>query len=133
MVEINATFGIAMRNFEAYPNLPDAAALIDYGVRMEALGYESLWVWDHILLGVDPPFPIIEALSLLTAAPARTRPPTPGPGHRTPGPDPQNPGPGRQNPGWFWAHFWNWTAAFGRPFGTGQLLLGALLELDSCF
>jgi alkanesulfonate monooxygenase len=73
MVEINATFGIAMRNFEAYPNLPDAAALIDYGVRMEALGYESLWVWDHILLGVDPPFPIIEALSLLTAVAARTR------------------------------------------------------------
>ena len=73
MVEINTPFGIAMRNFEAYPNLPDAAALIDYGVRMEALGYESLWVWDHILLGVDPPFPIIEALSLLTAVAARTR------------------------------------------------------------
>ena len=73
MVEINTTFGIAMRNFEAYPNLPDAAALIDYGVRMEALGYESLWVWDHILLGVDPPFPIIEALSLLTAVAARTQ------------------------------------------------------------
>ena len=73
MVETTTTFGIAMRNFEAYPNLPDAAALIDYGVRMEALGYESLWVWDHILLGVDPPFPIIEALSLLTAVAARTR------------------------------------------------------------
>jgi len=66
------TFGIAMRNFETYPTQPDAAALIDYGVRMEALGYESLWVWDHILLGVEPPFPIIEALSLLTAVAART-------------------------------------------------------------
>jgi alkanesulfonate monooxygenase len=66
------TFGIAMRNFETYPQQPDPAALIDYGVRMEALGYESLWVWDHILLGVEPPFPIIEALSLLTAVAART-------------------------------------------------------------
>jgi alkanesulfonate monooxygenase len=61
-----------MRNFQAYPDLPDARALIDYGVRMEELGYDSLWVWDHILLGVDPHFPIIESLSLLTAVAART-------------------------------------------------------------
>lgn len=66
------TFGIAMRNFQAWPELPDAQALIDYGVYMEELGYESLWVWDHILLGVDPHFPIIESLSLLTAVAART-------------------------------------------------------------
>jgi len=66
------TFGIAMRNFTAYPELPDAQALIEYGVRMEALGYDSVWVWDHILLGVDPHFPIIDALSLLTAVAART-------------------------------------------------------------
>lgn len=65
-------FGVAMRNFQTYPEIPDAQALIDYGVRMEALGYESLWVWDHILLGVDPHFPIIDALSLLTAVAART-------------------------------------------------------------
>jgi probable F420-dependent oxidoreductase len=66
------TFGIAMRNFTAFPELPDAQALIDYGVRMEALGFDSLWVWDHILLGVDPHFPIIDSLSLLTAVAART-------------------------------------------------------------
>jgi probable F420-dependent oxidoreductase len=69
----NATvFGIAMRNFTKYPEMPDAQALIDYGVRMEALGYESLWAWDHILLGVDPSFPIQESLSILTAVAART-------------------------------------------------------------
>ena len=65
-------FGIAMRNFTKYPEMPDARALIDYGVRMEELGYESLWAWDHILLGVDPNFPIHEALALLTAVAART-------------------------------------------------------------
>src|SRR5262245_36439063 len=43
-------YGIAMRNFTKYPEMPDARALIDYGVRMEELGYESLWAWDHILL-----------------------------------------------------------------------------------
>lgn len=65
-------YGIAMRNFTAFPQLPDARGLIDYGVRMEELGFESVWVWDHILLGVDPHFPIIESLSLLTAVAART-------------------------------------------------------------
>ena len=65
-------FGIAMRNFTKYPEMPSAKELIDYGVRMEELGYESLWAWDHILLGVDPNFPIHEALTILTAVAART-------------------------------------------------------------
>ncbi len=65
-------FGIAMRNFTRYPEMPDARALVDYGVRMEELGYESLWAWDHVLLGVDPSFPIHEPLLILTAVAART-------------------------------------------------------------
>ena len=64
--------GIAMQNFTAAPAMPDAKALLDYGVRMEQLGYESVWVWDHILLGVDPYFPILDSLSVLTAVAART-------------------------------------------------------------
>ena len=47
-------FGIAMRNFTKYPEIPSAQGLIEYGVRMEELGYESIWAWDHILLGVEP-------------------------------------------------------------------------------
>ena len=65
-------FGIAMRNFTKYPEMPSATELINYGVRMEELGYESIWAWDHILLGVEPNFPIHEALILLTAIAART-------------------------------------------------------------
>jgi len=64
--------GIAMQNFTAYPEMPDPQGLIDYGVRMEELGYESVWVWDHVLLGVDPHFPILDSLSVLTAVAART-------------------------------------------------------------
>ena len=67
------TFGIAARNFTAYPEMPDANALVDYGVKMEQLGFDSLWVWDHILLGVEPNFPIIDSLTLLTAIAARTK------------------------------------------------------------
>ena len=40
---------------------------------MEQLGFDSLWVWDHILLGVEPNFPIFESLTLLTAIAARTK------------------------------------------------------------
>ena len=65
-------FGVAMRNFTRYPEMPNARALIEYGVRMEQLGYESLWAWDHILLGTDPSFPIHETLTILTAVAART-------------------------------------------------------------
>ena len=72
MTGLSNTFGVSMRNFQRFPDLPDAQELVEFGVRMEELGYDSLWVWDHILLGVDPHFPIIDALSLLTAVGART-------------------------------------------------------------
>lgn len=65
-------FGIAAHNFTAYPEMPDPKALIEYGVRVEELGYDSLWVWDHMLLGVDPNFPILDSLTVLTAVAART-------------------------------------------------------------
>ncbi len=66
------TFGLAMRNFTTWPELPDPEGLIDYAVKAEALGFDSIWVWDHIFLGVEPPFPILEALTMLTAIAART-------------------------------------------------------------
>jgi alkanesulfonate monooxygenase len=66
MTTLHNTFGIAVRNFTAYPEMPDARALVEYGVKMEELGYDSLWVWDHILLGVDPNFPIVDSLKLST-------------------------------------------------------------------
>jgi probable F420-dependent oxidoreductase len=72
MPGLHNTFGIAVRNFTAYPEMPDARALVEYGVKMEQMGFDSLWVWDHILLGVEPSFPIVDSLTLLTAIAART-------------------------------------------------------------
>ena len=66
------TFGLAMRNFTTWPEMPDPQGLIDYALKAEALGFDSVWVWDHILLGVDPPFPVIDSLTLLAAIAART-------------------------------------------------------------
>ena len=67
------TFGLAMRNFTTYPEMPDPRALIAYATRAEELGFDSVWVWDHIFLGVDPPFPVIDSLTLLAAVAARTQ------------------------------------------------------------
>lgn len=72
MTELTNTFGLALRNFTTYPEMPDPKALLQYAARAEELGFDSLWAWDHILLGVDPPFPILEPLSLFAAIAART-------------------------------------------------------------
>jgi len=72
MTEFSNTFGLAMRNFTSWPEVPDPAALFAYAARAEALGFDALWVWDHIFLGVDPPFPVLDSLTLLTAVAART-------------------------------------------------------------
>jgi probable F420-dependent oxidoreductase len=68
----SSTYGLAIRNFTTYPDVPDPRALIAYAVKAEALGFDSIWVWDHIFLGVDPPFPVLEALTTLAAMAART-------------------------------------------------------------
>jgi alkanesulfonate monooxygenase len=73
MTVLDRTFGIAAQNFTAYPQMPDAEALVQYGVRMEELGFDSIWVWDHMLLGVEPNFPIIDSLTVLTGIAARTK------------------------------------------------------------
>jgi alkanesulfonate monooxygenase len=62
-----------VRNFTAYPEMPDVGALVEYGIKMEQRGFDSIWAWDHVLLGVQPNFPIVESLTLLTAIAARTK------------------------------------------------------------
>ena len=73
MTTLHNTYGIAVRNFTTYPEMPDGKALVEYGVTMEQMGFDSLWVWDHILLGVEPAFPVFDSLTLLTAIAARTK------------------------------------------------------------
>jgi alkanesulfonate monooxygenase len=65
-------FGLAIRNFVGPGEVPDIDAIYAYAERAEALGFESLWAWDHILLGVEPSFPIIDSITTLGAVAART-------------------------------------------------------------
>jgi alkanesulfonate monooxygenase len=66
-------FGLAIRNFVGPGEVPDIDAIYAYAERAEALGFESLWAWDHILLGVEPSFPIIDSITTLGAVAARTK------------------------------------------------------------
>ena len=66
-------FGLAIKNFVGPGEVPDVKALYAYAERAEALGFESLWAWDHVLLGVEPSFPIIDSITTLAAIAARTR------------------------------------------------------------
>jgi probable F420-dependent oxidoreductase len=64
--------GLALKNFVGPTETPDVDALLAYAERAEALGFESLWAWDHLILGVEPAFPILDAVGTLTAIAART-------------------------------------------------------------
>jgi alkanesulfonate monooxygenase len=65
-------FGLAVKNFVGPTETPDIDALVTYAQRAEALGFESLWAWDHVILGVEPSFPILDAVGTLTALAMRT-------------------------------------------------------------
>ncbi len=65
-------FGLAIRNFVGPREVPDVQGLYAYAQRAEELGFESLWAWDHILLGVEPSFPILDSITTLGAVAART-------------------------------------------------------------
>lgn len=64
--------GLAIKNFVGPSETPDVDAILAYAERAEALGFESLWAWDHVILGVEPAFPILDAVGTLTAIAART-------------------------------------------------------------
>src|SRR5258705_3348507 len=66
-------FGLAIRNFVGPGEVPDIPGLYAYAERAEALGFESLWAWDHVLLGVEPSFPILDSITTLGAVAARTK------------------------------------------------------------
>jgi alkanesulfonate monooxygenase len=69
---MSVDFGLAIKNFVGPTEQPDIDALYAYAQRAEELGFESLWAWDHIILGVKPAFPILESITTLTAIAART-------------------------------------------------------------
>lgn len=55
-------FGLAVGNFTPASTAPTVDGLAEYARSAEGLGFDSLWVWDHLFLGSRRPFPFYEAL-----------------------------------------------------------------------
>lgn len=66
-------FGVALRNFAPVSELLNIEEVLSYAELAEKLEFDSVWVWDHILLGTKRPFPFLESLSVLAAVAVRTR------------------------------------------------------------
>lgn len=67
-----ARFGLALENFTSAAKTPDIQQLLTSARRAEALGYSSLWAWDHLFLGSRQPFPQLEALTTLAVLASHT-------------------------------------------------------------
>ncbi len=65
-------FGLALRNFTPHPETPSVPEIVAFAERAEALGYDSLWAWDHLLLGSARPFPVLDSLTILGYLAAHT-------------------------------------------------------------
>ncbi len=65
-------FGLALRNFAPHTEPLDLEGIVAYANQAEELGFDSLWAWDHILLGSKRPFAFLESLSVLAALSATT-------------------------------------------------------------
>jgi len=66
-------FGLALQNYVAPGESISPRALVEHAIKAEALGYFSIWVWDHILLGSKSVFPVHDSLTTLTAVAATTK------------------------------------------------------------
>lgn len=64
---MTVSFGLAIKNFTNAAETPNADDLLGYARLAEAHGFESLWAWDHIILGNRVVFPVLDSLTTITA------------------------------------------------------------------
>lgn len=69
-------FGIALETFTPPGKSPSKTSVLEMAKAAEKFGFDSVWAWDHLLLGSRKVFPVIEStttLSFLSAATSRIR------------------------------------------------------------
>ena len=65
-------FGLALQNYVAWDEEITFKELIEHARLAEELGFNSVWAWDHIILGTKRFYPIHESLIVLAAAASHT-------------------------------------------------------------
>jgi len=66
-------FGVALQNYTAADEHVHPRELIDTAVIAEEKGFNSVWVWDHLILGSKRYYPIYESLIILSAVATHTQ------------------------------------------------------------
>jgi alkanesulfonate monooxygenase SsuD/methylene tetrahydromethanopterin reductase-like flavin-dependent oxidoreductase (luciferase family) len=66
-------FGVALESFTPPGKNPSFESMHRMAYTAEALGFDSVWVWDHVLLGSRRVYPVLDSLTTLMAIGARTR------------------------------------------------------------
>jgi probable F420-dependent oxidoreductase len=65
-------FGIALESFAPPGKTVSTTSILQMSATAEALGFESVWTWDHLLLGSRKVFPVLDSLTTLSAIGAKT-------------------------------------------------------------
>jgi|SRR5579872_1557459 len=59
-------FGIALETFSPPGKSPERESIVRMAKTAEKLGFDSVWVWDHLLLGSRKVFPVLDSLTTLS-------------------------------------------------------------------
>jgi alkanesulfonate monooxygenase SsuD/methylene tetrahydromethanopterin reductase-like flavin-dependent oxidoreductase (luciferase family) len=65
-------FGIALESFTPPGVSPDTKTIFEAATIAEELGFDTVWVWDHLLLGSKKVYQVLEPLTLLAAISSKT-------------------------------------------------------------
>jgi alkanesulfonate monooxygenase SsuD/methylene tetrahydromethanopterin reductase-like flavin-dependent oxidoreductase (luciferase family) len=65
-------FGTALESFTPPGIVPDIRKIFETSTMAERLGFDTVWVWDHLLLGSKRVYQVLEPLTLLSAISSRT-------------------------------------------------------------
>ncbi|MHB1868784.1 MAG: LLM class flavin-dependent oxidoreductase, partial [Nitrososphaerales archaeon] len=65
-------FGIALETFTPPGKVPSGDSVLEMALLAEKLGFDSVWAWDHIMLGSRKVYPVLDSLTTLTAIGAKT-------------------------------------------------------------
>lgn len=66
-------FGVALESFTPPGKNPRVDLIYETAKLAESLGFDSVWVWDHLLLGSRNVFPVLDSLTTLAAIGAKTK------------------------------------------------------------
>ncbi|MCL4343608.1 MAG: LLM class flavin-dependent oxidoreductase [Thaumarchaeota archaeon] len=64
--------GIALDNFTVPGSAVNVKSLVEKAKLADSLGFESIWLWDHLLLGSKTVYPVLEPIALISNIAAHT-------------------------------------------------------------